>query len=145
MTTTPSEPTAELGILDSIKKTLGVLPENKVFDTDIIMHINSAIADLNQLGIGPELGFEVEDESQMWVDLLGDEKRYNAAKTYIYLQTKLKFDPPEQYPVINAMKEEISKCEWRLAVARDTVTLPPIVEVVVVSDPESVYDAGLGL
>ena len=41
-------------ILTSIKKLLGVAEEYEHFDPDIIMHINSVLMILTQLGIGPE-------------------------------------------------------------------------------------------
>ena len=39
-------------ILITIKKLLGIDPDNKDFDTDIISHINSVFMILYQLGVG---------------------------------------------------------------------------------------------
>ena len=42
-------------ILETIKKLLGPDSSYEVFDEDIIIHINTALADLTQLGVGPEM------------------------------------------------------------------------------------------
>ena len=49
-------------ILTSIKKLLGITEEYTHFDTDIIMHINTAFMTLRQLGVGPPEGFRIEDK-----------------------------------------------------------------------------------
>ena len=50
-------------ILTSIKKLLGIAEEYEHFDADIIMHINSALMVLTQLGIGPSNGLIIKDKS----------------------------------------------------------------------------------
>ena len=57
MTETPETTNLEYSILSSTKKTLGISASYTVFDQDIIMHINSVFALLNQLGLGPDEGF----------------------------------------------------------------------------------------
>ena len=44
----------EESILLSIKKLLGVEKDYTNFDTDIIIHINTAIMVLSELGVGPQ-------------------------------------------------------------------------------------------
>ena len=48
-------------ILDTIKKMLGIPTEDTAFDTDILVGINSAFMVLNQLGVGPEEIYSIED------------------------------------------------------------------------------------
>lgn len=104
-------------ILQSIKKLLGITEEYTAFDADIIMHINSVFMILNQLGIGPEKGFSISDETAVWSDYLPeDNKNFEAAKTYVYMKVRLIFDPPMSSAVIEAMKHNISELEWRLNV-----------------------------
>ena len=43
-------------ILTSVKKLLGLTEEYAAFDTDLIMHINSVLMILNQMGVGPQRG-----------------------------------------------------------------------------------------
>ena len=41
------------------------------------------------------------------------------AKTYVYLKTKLIFDPPLSSTVIECYKESIREIEWRLGILAD--------------------------
>ena len=104
----------EESILTSIKKLLGIAEEYTHFDAHIIMHINSVLMVLNQLGVGPEEGFYIEDASAYWEDFLSDPTQLQATKTYIYQKVCLIFDPPTSSAVIEAMKESIREFEWRL-------------------------------
>lgn len=103
-------------ILISIKKLLGIDKDYKNFDSDIIMHINTVFTILNQLGVGPDEGFSIEDEKDEWSDYvdLDSEKNFNAIKSYIHLKVKLLFDPPLNSTVMEAMKQTINELEWRL-------------------------------
>lgn len=112
----------EESILTSIKKLLGMTKEYTNFDTDIIIHINTAFMVLNQLGVGPSEGFRIEDDSSTWDEFISDEEaaKFDSVKTYIYLKVKLVFDPPTSGGVMQAMKESISEYEWRLNVQADS-------------------------
>jgi hypothetical protein len=101
-------------ILTSIKKLLGITAEYDHFDPDIIMHINSALMALNQLGVGPSDGFSIEDDTATWQDFIGDVKNIEAVKTYVYLKVRIVFDPPTSGVVTDSMKEQIRELEWRL-------------------------------
>ena len=104
-------------ILTSIKKLLGIKEEYNNFDQDIIMHINTVLVTLNQLGVGPSDGFEITDELDNWSDFVGDnEKLLNNVKSYIYLRVRLLFDPPLSSSLIEAMNRQIAELEWRIAV-----------------------------
>lgn len=103
-------------ILISIKKLLGLASENDSFDTDVIIHINSALMVLNQLGVGPEEGFSIKSSSEVWSDFIEDTEYLDAVKTYIYLKVKIVFDPPQHGPTEDALKESIKEYEWRLNV-----------------------------
>lgn len=107
-------------ILDSIKKLLGIQKEYTHFDTDIIMHINTALSILTQLGIGPVTGFSIYDDIATWEDFIGDDPRLESVRSFIYLKVKLLFDPPMSSAVIEAMNRMISEFEWRLTVTADT-------------------------
>lgn len=110
-------------ILTSIRKLLGPDETYTHFDPDIIIHINSALSILNQLGVGPSAGFSICSESETWSDFLGDDsKKINYAKTYVYLKVRLIFDPPTSSAVIESMNRTISELEWRLQVESDQVS-----------------------
>ena len=73
-------------ILTSIKKLIGITEDYKHFDTDLIIHINSVFMILSQMGIGPDNGFSISDETTTWNDYLPeDNKNFEAVKTYMYL------------------------------------------------------------
>ncbi len=107
-------------ILTTIKTLLNIDEDDDSFDIDVITHINTALADLTQLGVGPEDGFEIQDDTPVWRDLTNSMKLFNMVKTYIHLSVKLVFDPPQQSSVIASMEKRIEKLEWRIGVAVDT-------------------------
>lgn len=107
-------------ILTSIKKLLGISEEYTHFDQDIIMHINSALFTLTQLGVGPSAGFSIDDAKNVWDDFV-DVSRIEAVKTYVYLNVRLVFDPPTSSTVIDAMNRRLKELEWRLNAAVDPV------------------------
>lgn len=106
-------------ILTSIKKLLGIEAEYTQFDADIIMHINTVFLNLTQLGVGPDEGFFIEDDTAIWEDFIGDSSQLQAVKTYVYLKVKLLFDPPLSSSVTESMNRMIAELEWRLNVAVD--------------------------
>lgn len=108
-------------ILISIKKLLGIDEYCEHFDTDVIMHINSAISILTQLGVGPSNGFFVIDNTQTWKELIGDRTDLEFVKTYVYMKVRLVFDPPQSSSATDAMNKMISELEWRLNVAVDPI------------------------
>lgn len=106
-------------ILISIKKLLGITEEYTHFDDDIIMHINSVLMILTQMGVGPKEGFMIEDDSFTWEDFIGDRTDLQAVKTYVYLKVRLLFDPPSSSSVADSMNRMIGEFEWRLNTAVD--------------------------
>jgi hypothetical protein len=107
-------------ILDSIKKVLNLESTYTAFDQDIILHINSVFSTLNELGIGPEQGFMIEDKDATWNTFLGDDPRLNNVKSYVYLRVRMLFDPPTLGYLIEAMERQIKEFEWRLNAYRES-------------------------
>lgn len=107
-------------ILNSIKKLLGLNEDQKDFDVDIIMLINSAFTRLNDLGVGPEEGFAIEDEYKNWDDFVQDGLKFNDLKTYIYLKVKMVFDPPASSAVLAAYERSIQEIEWLVNVRAES-------------------------
>lgn len=119
-------------ILDSVKKVLGLSPDYDVFDVDIIMHINSVFSTLHDLGIGPDDGFEIEDDVAGWSSFLGDDKVLNRVKTYVTLKVRMLFDPPSTAHLTAAYEKQIAELEWRLNAYRESKLA--LVQVVVVTE-----------
>ena len=107
-------------ILTSIKKLLGITEEDTTFDPDIIIHINTVLMILTQLGVGPPEGFIIEDDSATWEDFISDATKLQSVKSYVYLKVKLIFDPPLSSSVMESIKSTISELEWRLNVAAES-------------------------
>ena len=104
-------------ILNSIKQLLGISEGDTNFDTDIIIHINSVLSNLRQMGVGPKEKFSIVDEKSVWSDFTGEDTDYDEVKTYVYLRVKKIFDPPANSNIMNAMNEEIQELGWRLNVS----------------------------
>lgn len=110
-------------ILTSIKKLLGIDKLDKNFDPDIIMHINSALMILTQLGLGKSDGFFITDETETWNDFLNGDliSKFEGAKTYVYMKVKLIFDPPTSSAAIESMTRMVNEFEWRLNAAAEAI------------------------
>ena len=101
-------------ILTSVKKMLGIAEEYDHFDADLIMHINSVLTILGQLGVGPDEGFFIEDDGAEWTDFVPDMPKLQFIKTYVYQKVKLLFDPPQSTSAIEALNRSIGELEWRI-------------------------------
>lgn len=109
----------EESILIYVKKLLGIQEDYTHFDPDVIYGINAAFGVLTQLGVGPEEGFMISDDSAKWNDFVSDNTRLSLIKPYVYLKTRLLFDPPSSNALIDSFNKTINEYEWRLYVASD--------------------------
>lgn len=108
-------------ILTSIKKLLGIQEEYTIFDEDLIIHINTAFAALNQLNIGPKDGFMIEDKNSTWDEYITS-LNLTMVKTYVYLRVRLLFDPPTSSALLESINRTIAELEFRLYVEGDPKT-----------------------
>lgn len=108
-------------ILTSIKKILGIAEENSDFDADIVVHINSVLMILTQLGIGPKNGFSIRDDQALWSDFIPDDARLDAVRSYVCLKVRMLFDPPQSSVLLDAIKQNLSEMEWRLTIAAESL------------------------
>lgn len=107
-------------ILQTTKKLLGMDENYTAFDVDVIIQINMAIAVLTQMGVGPIEGFTIENEYATYEDFIpGAPVLQGLVKDYIYLKTRLVFDPPTISSVLAAMERSIAELEWRINVQVD--------------------------
>lgn len=105
-------------ILETTKKLLGIDASYEHFDTDIIIQINSALMIARQLGVPIPQGFKVTGNLEEWSDIPRIED-IEGLKNYIYLRTRLAFDPPVNSFVVEAIKDQIKEYEWRINVEID--------------------------
>ena len=109
-------------ILLSMKMMLGMEPEYTPFDTDIIIHINSCLSKLNQIGVGPSEGFKITDETQTWEDFIGTNPKLNMVKTWMYVSLRVLFDPPQNSFTLQALQEQAEEYLTRLSYEVDAGT-----------------------
>lgn len=110
----------DTSILTNTKKILGIAADDTSFDTDVVLHINSAFSILAQLGIGPAAGFTIEDDEALWEDfVVTTEHTLDLIKIYIFLRVRLAFDPPQTSFLLAALERQLQEHEWRLSVLRE--------------------------
>lgn len=106
-------------ILGSVKKQLGISQDDASFDIDITNSINMALAELNQLGAFNDA--YLSSSTQTWNDLLKDygdntssTNIKSMARQYVFLSTKILFDPPENSSVLQSYERVIDQLAWRI-------------------------------
>lgn len=110
----PEEKPVTQSILLTIKKMLGIAEEYHAFDLDIITVINGIFLTLNQLGVGPRLPYAITGTTETWADFLGEQQAYLAGvRTYVYMRTRLTFDPPTNSFLVTSFQEQCKELEWR--------------------------------
>lgn len=106
-------------ILKDIRSALDLGKDDDSYDTNLLMHINSAIGELNQVGVGNNI--IVEDDGATWVDLknpaqVKGNELFKFIPEFILLSTKLIFDPPPP-SAVEFYVNNIQKLLWRLKAA----------------------------
>lgn len=134
-------------ILTSIKAALGLQPDYEPFDVELLIHINSVISDLNQLGVGPGLYQDdtavlIADKDTPWKDLLVDDK-VESVKSYMFLRVKMLFDSATMPPsLIASYEKEIEKQEFRITVGTDPMIPQLVPDLDDLEDEELILDGG---
>lgn len=107
-------------ILLDTKKVLGINELYTAFDQDVMMHINSALSVIAQLGVGPAEGIMIFDETTAWDELTDGSRLLNMVKSYVYLRVRLLFDPPATSFVLKAFEDQLREMEWRISIHRES-------------------------
>ena len=113
-------------IFNSVKKVVGLLGDDGSFDEDILLHINSVVSTLRQLGLSIPADFYVEDDVQTWRDLLGEFRDLDLVKSYMAMKVRLMFDPPVSSFGLKSMEEMTKEYEWRINVLTDQPHSVPV-------------------
>ena len=106
-------------ILTDVKQLLMIPDDLPVYDQDLIIHINGAFATLHQLGVGPIDGFEITEGNEQWDEFLENKKHLNSAKSFVFIQVKLLFDPPTNAFLVNSLEKQLEQLTFRLSVAAE--------------------------
>ena len=113
-------------IFESVKKVLGLLGDDSSFDQDILLHINSVVSTLRQLGLSIQSDFYVRDDVQTWQNLLGESRDLDLVKSYMTMKVRLMFDPPSSSFGLKSMEEMAKEYEWRINVLTDQPYSVPV-------------------
>lgn len=108
----------DIKILTSIKKLIGLAPEDTSFDPDLLIHINSAIDILRQLGVEADTSFYVDKDTR-WDELVEDDTELRLIESYLYMKTKKWFDPPQNGTAMDSLNTSIAELEWRINIAAE--------------------------
>lgn len=104
-------------ILTEVKRMLEIEQESTEFDIDITSHVNSAFFGLFEIGVGPSTPFYI-DASTTWGEFETIIPK-SIILDYLYLKTKMVFDPPASSSVIDAFKDRLSELEFRMNIYTD--------------------------
>lgn len=113
-------------IFESVKKVVGLLGDDDSFDEDLLLHINSVVSTLRQLGLSIQADFYVRDDVQTWRDLLGEFRDLDLVKSYMTMKVRLMFDPPSSSFGLKSMEEMVKEYEWRINVLTDQPYSVPV-------------------
>lgn len=104
-------------ILTSVKICLNGIPEcDESFDEHLMMHINSALGTLFQLGIGPEEGYSISSKADEWDSFIDDQRLQSLVKDYVVTYCKVYFYQPDSGFVMSSLQQNLDRLEWRLRV-----------------------------
>lgn len=101
-------------ILDSVKKTLGLDAVDTSFDLDVTLFINSVFGTLRQVGVGPDTGFIIVDNTTLWSQYVSSATYLGMVKAYVELKVKMLFDPPENRFGGPAIDRVLDEYLWRI-------------------------------
>lgn len=108
---------ADNKILDSVKEYCRISLDSGVvaYDEELIGHINTVLMMLNQMGVGPEGGFELITGDETWDQIIPDGIKYPGIKDYIKIKARILFDPEAFTPnAKDSANEMLKEIEWRL-------------------------------
>lgn len=110
-------------ILMDVREAVGLTRSSSDFDSELLMHINSAIGKLNQNGVGNFI--VVENDQTTWMDLedpnqVDGNVYFKMIPLFVSLSTKILFDPPPPSSVEYHSKS-VDEILWRLKVAYEVV------------------------
>ena len=100
-------------ILSDVADKVGVRDSEGDFNNDLLGYINAAIATLFQNGVGSLI---VADNTTTWDEFKNPNQNndyFALAKNYVYLSTKILFDPPPPSNV-QYVKGALDEALWRV-------------------------------
>lgn len=111
-------------ILRDVREAVGVGEDTPDFDTELLMHVNTAIATLYQNGVC--LPVVVTDDTATWGSIkdpskVEGNKLFQMVPLFVTLSTKVIFDPPPP-SAVEHFSNSINQYLWRLKLAYEVTT-----------------------
>ena len=107
-------------ILRSVAKGLGIPESYEYFDPDLILHINTILSVLQQLGaIDEDTYYLIDDASTTWRNVLRGSQLMSLALSFTVIRVGLLFDPPQSAAAIEARKEQANELAERIVWAAE--------------------------
>lgn len=109
-------------ILETVKKHVGIDPENTDFDDQLVDDINTSLLILYQLGVGSE-PYKLKSKTETWSDMFQNtshdtsdsESDYPIVRKYVTNKVKQLFDPGGVSSSVNsALNAQNAELEWRI-------------------------------
>lgn len=105
--------------MQDVRVAVGLSSDSSDFDTELLMHINGSVGELNQNGIGNFL--VISDDTSKWIDLqdatqTDGNQYFQMVPLFVFMNTKLLFDPPPP-STVQVYQKNIDKLLWRLKMA----------------------------
>lgn len=110
-------------ILNTVKKMLNINAEDTFYDMDLTILINGAIDRLKELGYQYDSEFVITGDEETWDQFIGNDNRKNSIIEYIYLKTRMGFNPPQGSSMLESCKSRLDELEYILYV-RENYTKP---------------------
>lgn len=105
-------------ILASVKQSMpnsGVPEDYTVFDQEIIMDINMALAQLSQIGVGEvNTVFQISGTGETWGDYIDDPELLSLIPPYVAIVTRSLFDPTKSSIIKDTLNEQAKQLEFRI-------------------------------
>ena len=112
----------EESILKTIKQLIGCPDDFEQFDLDLMVHINSAFATLTHLGVGPKEGYRITGADNAWSEFEDNAQKLSLIKDYVYIKTRLLFDPQTSGSLMDSLKEQRKEMECRVYILYDPIS-----------------------
>lgn len=108
----------EASILKTIRNMLigeMYVDEESAFDDELIIHINTNLLILNQLGCGVE-GFQITGPNEEWSDFIPDPNGtlLGLVKTFIWAKVKIAFDSRSSSTLLQSINQIADETAWRI-------------------------------
>lgn len=110
----------EESILRSVAKALGIPAPYEYFDPDLILHINTILSVLVQLGaIDEDIDYLILDDQKTWRDVLRGSQLMSLAFSYMVIRVGLLFDPQQAAAVLDAKQKTADELAQRITWAAE--------------------------